>query len=173
MFRFLRKYNKWILAVGGTLLMIVFLIPTAISGLSQRAASGTAAWATVGPERRENVTQSDLLQVQQELQLLQGLPQYAALPGIGVVDQPEHWFLLVREAEQAGVLRSTGSVYRDLGPTRDDTLRALAGTGSPEVALRVLTNIRGINGITGKEMPWLGTVSFRSDASSCLDAMMP
>ena len=107
MFRFLRKYNKWILAVGGTLLMIVFLIPTAISGLSQRAASGTAAWATVGPERRENVTQTDLFQVRQVLELL---PQ-APLPGIGVVDQPEHWFLLVREAEQAGVLRSTGSVY--------------------------------------------------------------
>ena len=34
MFKFLRKYNKWILAVGGTLLMIVFLIPQAFTSLS-------------------------------------------------------------------------------------------------------------------------------------------
>ena len=30
MFKFLRKYDKWILAVGGTLLMITFLVPQAI-----------------------------------------------------------------------------------------------------------------------------------------------
>ncbi len=38
MFKFLRKYNKYILAVGGTLLLITFLIPTAITGLAQRSA---------------------------------------------------------------------------------------------------------------------------------------
>ena len=47
MFKFLRKYNKWILAFGGTVLMIAFLVPEAISRLSQQAAQGGAGWATV------------------------------------------------------------------------------------------------------------------------------
>ena len=50
MFKFLRKYNKFILAIGGTLLMIVFLIPQAIQSLSQRAASTgsvCARWPTI------------------------------------------------------------------------------------------------------------------------------
>ena len=46
MLKFFRKYNKWILAVGGTLLMITFLIPQAIQGLSQAGAIRTAKWAT-------------------------------------------------------------------------------------------------------------------------------
>ena len=30
MFKLLRKYDKWILAVGGSLLMVVFLLPQAL-----------------------------------------------------------------------------------------------------------------------------------------------
>ena len=39
MFQFLRKYDKWILVVGGTLLMITFLVPQAIQGLAEYSAS--------------------------------------------------------------------------------------------------------------------------------------
>ena len=105
MFKFLRKYNKWILAVGGTLLMITFLIPTAITRLAQVAAQGGGAWASIG-EQQEKVSSNELLLVQRELNVLQSafgrIPQL--IPGPGIVDQPEHWYLLVREAEAAGLI---------------------------------------------------------------------
>jgi hypothetical protein len=99
MFKFLRKYNKWILAVGGALLMIVFLVPQAITSLSQRAAVGGAVWATVGANN-EDVPASARRQVERELAALERL-QRAGIP-LGITEQPEHWYLLVREAEQAG-----------------------------------------------------------------------
>lgn len=148
MFRFLRKYNKWILAVGGTLLMIVFLIPTAITRLSQRAASGTATWATVGPEGRENVTQSDLNQVQVELQLLQRLGvDYTLIPALGIVDDPGHWYLLTREAEAAGVMPSPRSIYRSLPEPRDQTLGILASRAGSrgDIVLRTLAKREGVD----------------------------
>ena len=48
MFKFLRKYNKYILAVGGTLLLITFLIPFAFTNLLQGMGAGRAPWARVG-----------------------------------------------------------------------------------------------------------------------------
>ena len=38
MLKLLRQYNQWILVVGGTLLLITFLMPSAIQGLAQRSA---------------------------------------------------------------------------------------------------------------------------------------
>ena len=103
MFKFLRKYNKYILAVGGTLLMITFLIPVAFESLLPAAGQQRATWAQVGPDK---VTVADLTQIQQELQLLQALPP---LRGVGTIDQAGHWYLLVREAESAGLIAGTSS----------------------------------------------------------------
>ena len=100
MFKFLRKYNKWILAVGGTLLMIVFLIPQAISSLSQRAAVGSAVWATIG-EDKEEISGEERRQTERELVVLEQL-QGLGIPMIA--KEPAHWYLLVREAEDAGVV---------------------------------------------------------------------
>ncbi len=143
MFRFLRKYNKWILAVGGTLLMIVFLIPTAIQGLSQRAATSRATWATVGPNGKEVVTQVELSQVREELVVVQNM-QYVMPSSVGTVNQPAHWYLLTREAEEAGLVPGTSLIYARL---QDQTLRnlaAIAGT-TPQVMLRTLSKIEGIS----------------------------
>lgn len=99
MFKFLRKYNKLILAVGGTLLLIVFLIPEAITSLSQRAAFQGATVATVADN--EAVSTTEWSQVQQEVQFMTnlGLP----MPPLGVIKDPGHWYLLVREAQHAGL----------------------------------------------------------------------
>jgi len=56
MMSFLRKYNKYILAVGGTLLMIAFLIPQAITSLSQRGGVSAASVAVVGPDQTNGAT---------------------------------------------------------------------------------------------------------------------
>jgi multidrug efflux pump subunit AcrA (membrane-fusion protein) len=100
MFKFLRKYNKWILAVGGTLLMIVFLIPQAIDTLSRQAAVGSVVWATVGPDNKD-VSASERRECESQLQALEVLQR--ASPGLAITDQPEHWYLLLREADAAGL----------------------------------------------------------------------
>lgn len=99
MFKFLRKYNKIILAVGGTLLLIVFLIPQAIQQLSQQAALRSADIATVGVEN-ESVSVVQWNRVQAETQIIQRLG--LQLPPIGAIDSAQHWYLLTREAEQLG-----------------------------------------------------------------------
>jgi hypothetical protein len=119
MFKFLRKYNKWILAVGGTLLLIVFLIPQAIQGLSQRAAVSGASRATVGDG--EEVSVREWLQVQEEIQFLDRVG--AGLPGLGLLELPEHWYLLVREADQAGLVGGPSTV-----PIAPEDLAALSGS---------------------------------------------
>ncbi|MCZ6837246.1 MAG: hypothetical protein O7G85_15835 [Planctomycetota bacterium] len=100
MFKFLRKYNKLILAVGGTMLMIVFLIPQAIQSISQQRASTRATVATVGDG--ENVSSEAWQQVQNEVLFMRrtGL----VIRDLGGALEPEHWFLLVREAEQMGMI---------------------------------------------------------------------
>jgi len=101
MFKFLRVYKAWILAVFGSLLLVVFLVPQAIEGLSRSAAVRGGAWARVG-EGNERVSYGDLDRLQRELRILQavGNPTLAAL---GADRRPEHWFLLRREAERAGL----------------------------------------------------------------------
>ncbi len=102
MFKFLRKYNKWILAVGGTLLMIVFLVPQAIQTLSQRAAVGGAVWATVGEDDEEvaGPIRDDAARPSSRCSSASA----ARRSRFAVTNEPEHWYLLVREAEQAGLL---------------------------------------------------------------------
>ena len=58
MFKFLRKYDKWILAIGGSLLLITFLVPQAIQGLSEYSAQTGASWATVG-KSGQKITQGE------------------------------------------------------------------------------------------------------------------
>ena len=106
MFKFLRKYNKWILAVGGTLLLIVFLIPQAISGLSQRAAVRSASRAVIGGD--EEVPMKEWQQVQEQTQFLVRLG--AGVPSVGRIETPEHWYLLVREADDVGVVGTSATV---------------------------------------------------------------
>jgi hypothetical protein len=138
MFKFLRKYNKWILAVGGTLLMIVFLVPNAIQTLSQRAATSGAGWATVGENDRK-VTVDDLNNAQLELQAMDRMGR--AVPGFGRINDPRHWFLLSREAEQAGLVGTplltpdVAEQLRQVGLSRDVVARTMAKLGGVELML--------------------------------------
>jgi len=119
MFKFLRKYNKLILAVGGTLLMIVFLIPQAIQGLSQRAALDTATQASIGSDQ---IPARELRMAQNELQAIDRL-QIPLAQELDISD-PWHWYLLVREADQAGCI---GSVSL----SQDEALQLRQATGLP------------------------------------------
>lgn len=122
MFKFLRRYNKWILAVGGTLLMIVFLIPQAIDTLSRQAAVGNVAWATIGPND-DDVSGKDRRECQAQLEALEVVQR--ASPGLAITDLPEHWYLLLLEADEAGLTGAGASAQ--LPSAQMDVYYQLAG----------------------------------------------
>ncbi|MCH8824655.1 MAG: hypothetical protein IH984_14240 [Planctomycetes bacterium] len=100
MFRFLRKYNKYILAVFGTLLLITFLVPYAITRIGQASSNRGFKWATiVGPDGEETLKSIVLDQARNELQYLQN--DQLSVGTFGIMDDAVHWYLLVREAEEA------------------------------------------------------------------------
>ena len=112
MFKFLRLYQGWILAIFGTFLVITFLLPQAIQGLFQSYAVSGGDWATVGED--ENVTNGQLQMVRGEL-LVQDVigTQFRTVPNLlGASKDPSYWYLLSREAEQAGLVGGPG-VGRD------------------------------------------------------------
>ena len=110
MFQFLRKYDKWILAVGGSLLMITFLVPQAIQGLSEYSAQTGATWATVGASS-ESVSAGEADMLRRQTRLIDLLGAGTPLGQLGVGNNPAHWYLLVREAAAAGLIAGTSSGY--------------------------------------------------------------
>lgn len=133
MFKFLRKYNKWILAVGGTLLMITFLIPQAINALAQRAATTGGAWATIGPQNEE-VPRQALDAARNDVRIL--MDAQAQVPALGVVDDPMHWFLLTHEADAAGLVGGLGT--EQIAEEEANFLRQRFGSRADETIGRYL-----------------------------------
>ena len=143
MFKFLRKYSNWILAVGGTLLLVTFLVPQAIQGLSQYSAVSGGTWATVGTDGNKiTLGEYDLIQRQTRLIDLMG-PQYP-LNQIGAGKNPAHWFLLVREAAAAGLIP---------GPTSGVSLAEAMAQGSQDgtTAQSVIQNLGARAGLSPKQ----------------------
>ena len=105
MLKFLRKYNKWILVIGGSLLMVAFLAPGAI----QRCGFNPAR-QTVAKLDGEKISALDYDLARR---------QYAALAeifpvAIALVDQDrkqDHWLLLAHAARQGGFVGETEDGY--------------------------------------------------------------
>ncbi|MBC8201151.1 MAG: hypothetical protein H8E86_03815 [Planctomycetes bacterium] len=137
MFKFLRKYSVWILGFGGTLLLIAFLAPNVIQQLAQEAGYAGTTQATVGDG--ESVGFEEWQQTISESQIIDRLG--TAIPGVGELESPEHWYLLAREADLAGLTPAVQAVGID-----DQTLFNIAGnTGSrPQVVLEALAHLQGI-----------------------------
>jgi len=105
MLKFLRQYNQWILVVGGTLLLITFLMPTAIQSCAQQSAVSGAVWATYSGGQK--VTGADLENARQEMQIIE-LAGSGMLQQLGADREPAHWWLLAHEAKQAGLVGDLG-----------------------------------------------------------------
>jgi len=136
MFKFLRKYNKLILAVGGVLLMITFLIPQAITQLSRRAGERKATIARVG--NNEKVSIDDWSKVQAEVKFMEDLG--VGIRGLGPIQKPAHWYLLVREAEQAGLIGAPS-----LSDEEMQMIRMRTRTGDPEFVRQAIARYEGVN----------------------------
>jgi hypothetical protein len=91
MLKFLRQYNQWILVVGGTLLLITFLMPTAIQNCAQESAVSGATWATYDGDKL--VTGADLEASRGEMRVVE-LVGNQVLNSLGADRDPAHWWLL-------------------------------------------------------------------------------
>lgn len=143
MFKFLRRYSKWILAVGGTLLLITFLIPFAFQGLGQMAATSGATWATVG-EDESSVSVREYQELLREKRIVEMLPPGLIAP-VDIKDV-EHWYLLAREAEQAGLVGGPDDAMAFLGPNASTALSNISAQFGEraEFVLRTIARYRGV-----------------------------
>ncbi len=106
MLKFLRKYNKWILVVGGSLLMVAFLAPQAIQQMPRLRDPVMAEY------NGEPVKDSKLMQADAELRAVNALGGTGALAdlllGLSAPSGERYmeWYMLTREAEEAGFIGS-------------------------------------------------------------------
>ena len=99
MTKLLRKYNKWLLAVLGTFLMITFLV----QGTSSIFAPDPTR-TVLGTLDGEKVRVADTMRASHELEVLKDLTD-GGLDRIGVDTRDEmQWLLLSREAEKRGLV---------------------------------------------------------------------
>ncbi len=106
MLKFLRKYNKWILVVGGSLLMVAFLAPQAIQQMPKLHDPVEAQYEGKG------VKGSTLEQADKELRAVNalggtgGLADYLLQLSAPSGERHMEWYMLAREAEEAGFVGS-------------------------------------------------------------------
>lgn len=102
MLKILRKHNKMILVVGGTLLLISFLIPQAIQQIGQAQLG-----RPVGTMDGRKVSLATYDQSRRELAMLEAFFQRLGLNfPLPLVEgrEVEHWMLLAQEARQGGMV---------------------------------------------------------------------
>lgn len=170
MFKLLRQYNQWILVVGGTLLLVAFLMPSAIQSCAQQSAVSGAPWATYG--NGTTLTGKDLDRARKELAIVDLLRANSAgndpLSAIGAHEDPAHWWMLSEEAAQAGLVGGMGQ--------GEAVLAAIAANGSAaggtpittEMVVRNLMRASGTNRdfVLETTAKWRGAVQLLSLSQS-------
>ncbi len=101
MLKFLRKYQLILLAVGGSLLMVVFLLQPVLQQLTPDPRKEKIA--TIG---ETTITMGDQIVANSELEVLERfLPELIPLMGLDdEANRTAHWILLKHEAERLGVM---------------------------------------------------------------------
>lgn len=113
MLRFLRKYNKLLLVVAGSALMVLFLLPQAVQQLGPNQLN-EVVFRIDGHAFRGK----DVQAAQAKLGAIQALERTAAVPYMFNVrfESLEHWMLLVQEAKAHGLVAG-GGIPEDLMAT--------------------------------------------------------
>jgi len=159
MIKLLRQYNQWILVVGGTLLLIAFLMPTTLQGIAERSAASSKVYATYADG---SLTGGDRDIAQQELRVIENLsPQRLGrriLAALGADKSADHWWLLAYQAQKAGLVGGPGEARAEIAESAamppegmsamspEQLLRTIASqTGTTDdVVLAALTKLRGV-----------------------------
>ncbi|USN98512.1 MAG: hypothetical protein H6810_10095 [Phycisphaeraceae bacterium] len=102
MLKFLRKYQMILLAVGGSLLMVVFLLQPVLKRMTPDP--GKRTFATIGADKQK-ITLGEQGQANAELDVLEKfIPELRILLGIDREHQSAHWLMLKYEADRMGVI---------------------------------------------------------------------
>ncbi|NBX32547.1 MAG: hypothetical protein EBR07_07410, partial [Planctomycetes bacterium] len=101
MMKHLQTYNKQILAVVSMLLLVVFLAPSAVTQCSRMSSKPTSVWATTTDG--STLTLGDLENLRGQLAVLEMLRDQMSMQ-LGLAKNPEHWWLLVKEAKDSGMI---------------------------------------------------------------------
>lgn len=100
MLKLLRKYRTLLLAMFIVILMVAFVAPQAIQELGPNPMKQKA-----GSIAGEPFTVADLQRAASEVRMLETIdPVITLLIGLEQGRQPEHWMLLTREAQRAGLV---------------------------------------------------------------------
>lgn len=99
MLKFFRKYNKLILVVGGSILMVLFLLP---AGAGRMLGAGMST--TVARIDGRAVTHGERIEYAKKMQVIGVLaPELLDLTGVQS-SNTDHWMLLVESARRAGLV---------------------------------------------------------------------
>jgi hypothetical protein len=108
MLKFIRKYQLIMLAIGGSLLMVVFLIGPIFQQIGPSLANRTVATLRGGSVK---LTSMDRMRATQEVQTLTqvfpfmfGNTEEGTRGLINLEDKGDHWLLLTHEADRAGLI---------------------------------------------------------------------
>jgi len=135
MLKFFRKYNKYILAVGGAFLMVAFLVGPTVTSLMPGPAS-----MTVGTVDGEDITRGDLNTASAEMNILARISPILLQLAMSGEREPLQWALLVREARELGLDASDSEINSvlaifDINP--DEGVNRIAReAGVPPVIVR-------------------------------------
>ncbi|MCH2136864.1 MAG: SurA N-terminal domain-containing protein [Phycisphaerales bacterium] len=145
MLRVLRKYNRLLLAIFGSGIMIVFLLGNAdvvgyFSGLG-----GQSSWVAKFADGR-TISRQDFSRVQQELMVLdrlRGIGLLQPLPVVGdITRDPDAYITLLHEAAEAGMVTGPGAVQLDT----ESLIQLSNATGySPVVVKQAIAGYDGIS----------------------------
>jgi hypothetical protein len=109
MVKAIRKYQKWILVIGGSLLMVTFLVQGTASQFTSNLET-----KTVARFQGKKVSARDLALAEHELQLFEMACPAIVNADMGVTGGA-HWFLLCHEAQEAGLVGDVGDGAAGLG----------------------------------------------------------
>ncbi len=108
MFKFFRKYQTWLLAVGGSLLMVVFLMEGVLGRVGNRDPSAEI----VGRINGDKLRVAELRDAQGQIDLINRL---APVLGQMSAQHDLQWALMLREANQMGLSASEHEISQVMG----------------------------------------------------------
>lgn len=107
MLKLLRKYNKWILVIGGSLLMVAFLAPGAIQNCAFNPRKRTYAYVD---GRKVSLQEFDLAR-RQFAAIEDIFPSIVNANIINPEDKINHWLLLTHAADKGGFVGESADGY--------------------------------------------------------------
>lgn len=125
MLKFFRKYNRIILVFGGSILMVLFLLPGTQLFVPDPYA------ATIGRVGNVELTMGDKANAENELVLVQQLGLSPLIVQSEQTDRPLQWLLMLHEARQQGVYISTAEARAYL-----DSRLSNSGVTAKQLAVR-------------------------------------